>query len=159
MAAPKIFAKAIKKVDRKKIDALVARVSGDSQVYVGVPSSNKDRKEDGAFNNAEVAATMEYGTTDGRIPERPFLRNTIRANLDYFRRVNRVNIIRVLRGEITMEQALNILGVLAAGLVQKFIYSNNYTLAESTIAAKGSSRALVDTAQLAQSITHQIGDN
>lgn len=157
MAKPFISAKVVKKVDPKKIAELAARMAGLGQVLVGVPNSEIAR-DDGTFNNADVAATMEYGTTDGKIPERPFLRNTIRANLDYYRRLNRVNVVRVMRGEMSPQQALEQLGAAAVGHVQAFIYSNDYQLADSTIAAKGSSRALVDSAQLVQSINYEIAE-
>jgi hypothetical protein len=153
MSKVKITAKVVKKIDPKKLDEIINRVKGLDRVAVGVPSSENARSDE--VTNAMLAAIMEYGAPSAGIPERPFLRNTVRANLDNYKRLNRINIIKVLRGEMSMEQALDLLGVMAVGHVQKFVYSNTYVLKESTIKAKGSSRALIDTAQLVQSINYE----
>lgn len=94
-----------------------------------------------------------------RIPERPFLRVAIRKNKQAYIRLNKINLVKVMRGQMSIEQALGQLGVMAKGDVQTEIRSGNFTpLAPATIKRKGSSRPLIDTGQLVQSIQWELGD-
>lgn len=133
-------------------------------VMVGVPSTADARK---GTNTATIAAVHEYG--GGHVPERPWLRNTIRNNLQKYKRFNRINAVKVLRSKISAPIALELLGQMAKSDVQEFIYTNNYTLAPATVKRKQRNRAkggggenakatqaLVDTGAFAQSINYVL---
>lgn len=153
MAIAKITAKVVKRINHKLMDRLTMTNENLQRVKVGVPAG---RTESDGTSIALIARVHEFGAPSVGIPERPFLRNTIMANLEKYKRLNRINIIKYFQGTITMEQALGQLGLMAAADVKQFIHNNSYQLKPATIAAKGSSRALVDTGQLVQSILYEI---
>jgi phage gpG-like protein len=110
----------------------------------------------------EIAAVHEFGSRDGRIPERSFLRSTF-----LIRRVNALAAMQtklakaIVTDGMDPSKALAILGAWGAAEVK-----NTFTeidipppLAESTIARKGSSRPLVDTGLLKNSISYEVVDN
>lgn len=106
---------------------------------------------------AMIAAVHEFGCPERNIPERSFLRAGIRRGTPKFRLLNVDSLKKVLRGEMTIEQALDKLGVVAAGEVKReFVVGTFAPLKQATKDRKGSSRPLIDTGQLRQSITHQI---
>ncbi len=149
-----VTAKVVSDIDWARFDKMRASVTLLSKVKIGVP--------EGAGNEADgtplalVAAAHEFGAPSVGVPERPFLRNTIVANQEKYIRLNRINMVKVVKGMITMEQALAQLGEMAKGDVQAFMASNDYALKPRTIARKGSSRALIDTGNLRQAITWSI---
>lgn len=94
-----------------------------------------------------------------RIPERPFLRVAIEKNKQAYIRLNRINLARIVRGDTDVPAALSQLGEMAKSHVQTEIRSGNFTpLAPATIKRKGSSRPLIDTGQLVQSIAWELGE-
>lgn len=156
MKLAKVTAKVVKRVNPELMDRLTDSVKNLRRVVVGIPAGTTHSSEDGSFPTAAIAAVHEYGAPEVGIPERPWLRNTIRKNFENYRRLNRINVIKVLQGKMGAEQALELLGMMAKAHVQQFIYTNTYTLKQSTVDAKGSSRALVDTGQFVQSINYQV---
>ena len=128
--------------------------SGSQQVHVGVPEGPKEA--DGT-PLALVAAVNEFGSADGQIPERSYLRSALRsrANQAMFKAANVANLVRVLRGTLSMSAALNQLGALAAGAVKAKMRSGPFEPnAPSTIRAKGEGKPpLFDSAALYQAIT------
>lgn len=99
----------------------------------------------------------ETGPHKIKIPERSFLREPLRANQDDFRKAFREVMPKVARGEMTMTQALNAIGSLAAARSQEAISAGiNPPNAPSTVAKKGSSTPLKDRGRLSQAITWVI---
>lgn len=124
------------------------------RVLVGVPAGKQEK--DGT-PIALIAAVHEFGSPERGIPERSFLRAGILSNLQQLIAINAASIRQIASGSMTMVSALNRLGLFAAGAVQKQIAEGDYTpLRPATIARKGSSKPLIDTASLRQSITYQI---
>ncbi|TXG97746.1 MAG: hypothetical protein E6R08_06400 [Nevskiaceae bacterium] len=140
-----------KDLDWKTLEQLRKRVEQSAQVKVGIPSSKMEK--DGKTPSALVGAAHEFGLG---VPERPFLRNTIKNNLPKYVRVNRVNLTKILHGQETINGALGKLGAIAVGDVQYFIAHNDYELDKKTIKRKGSSQALVDEGQMRQSMTWEL---
>lgn len=139
------------------LKALHRRLANDRRrVLVGVP---KGKVEEDGTPLAMVAAVHEFGSPERGIPERSFLRSGILANLQQLIAMNAEHIRKIANGGFTVLTALNRLGVFAAGAVQKQIVEGDYTPnAPATIKAKGSSKPLIDSSQLRQSITYQIGN-
>lgn len=137
------------------------------RVKVGVPKGpgakpKKVRTKAGvkdvaALTLATVAAAHEYGAPEANVPERPFLRNTLKANLPKYKRLNVANVRKVIRSRMKEGVALGQLGAVAAGDVQRFIRNNPYDIKQETKDRKGSSKPLIDTGQLVQSITYEVG--
>lgn len=152
-----VSVKVLKDIDPKALDRLRQRLVGDNRVVnVGVPEGK--REEDGT-PVAMIAAVHEFGSPSQGIPERPFLRVAVQRNRQKYVRMNRINLVKMLRGQATVEQALGQLGEMAKGDVQTEIRSGVFTpLKEATKKRKGSSRPLIDTGQMVQSIAWELGD-
>lgn len=136
------------------------------RVLVGVPvgaGNEFEEKADGSkvdsgVSLATVAAANEFGTEDGRVPERSFLREGLRRATPRFERLNRLNLRLILLGEQTPERALGQLGAFAAGAVQDFITHGKFQPNEpSTLAAKfPKTHPLENTGQLKQGISFVV---
>ena len=152
-----VSVKVLKDIDPKALDRLRQRLVGDNRVAnVGVPEGK--REEDGT-PVAMIAAVHEFGSPSQGIPERPFLRVAVQRNRQKYVRLNRINLVKMLRGQATVDQALGQLGEMAKGDVQTEIRSGVFTpLKEATKKRKGSSRPLIDTGQMVQSIAWELGD-
>ncbi len=126
-------------------------------VLVGVPAGTGSY-EDGA-PIAVIAAVQEFGSADGVVPERSFLRVPLRQNVEDFRAIWRALIPKVVRGELTMHQLMSQLGAKAASVSQEAIAAGiDPANAPSTVARKGSSKPLIDSGALRQSITYIVED-
>jgi hypothetical protein len=101
------------------------------------------------------ATWNEYGTRN--IPERPFMRNAMRINRNKYLRIMRRQGKLILRGEITSTEVLNKLGQLGVSDIVKEINTlMEPPLHPSTIAAKGSSKPLIDTGEMRAAVTYEI---
>lgn len=104
-----------------------------------------------------IAASNEYGTEDGRIPERSYMRSTFDENKSQLGEVQKKQYQKVLDGKSTIKDALSILGMWFETKVKKKIIDlKDPPNAESTIARKGSSNPLVDEGQLHESIRYRV---
>lgn len=137
----------------QRLGALRERMQKNSGVYVGIPSG-AGSYEDGA-PLAVIGAVHEFGSADGHIPERSFLRVPLRSNQDLFAKIFVNELPRVVNGELTMLQLMNEVGARAAGESQEAISSGIMPPnAPSTIRQKGSSTPLIGkNGRLWQSIT------
>lgn len=147
--------KIIKDFDQSKFDDFARRVRQEHRVaLVGFPAGPV---EENGTSVAEVAAANEFGVPSKNIPERSFMRSGIREGRADFVRLNKANLIKVLKGEMTMDQALGQLGLMGQGKIQEKIRNGPFVPnAPSTIAAKKSSVPLIDDAQMIQSVTNLV---
>lgn len=115
---------------------------------------------------AYIAAIQEFGYPEGNIPSRPFFRNAIKGNADEWKLAAKKLLLAAIEGRLTPEQALNQLGLLSAGDVRKSIIDGDFdALKDSTLKARQyrkrtpgvAEKPLIDTAQMMQSISYQIG--
>lgn len=112
--------------------------------------------EDGA-TVLEYGSYNEFGTKDGKIPERSFIRATIdeRKRRIYGKAFQLQE--KIFLGKISIPKALAIMGSLIKGnIVQKVVSMRSPANADSTIKAKGSSNPLIDTGRLRQSIDYEV---
>lgn len=152
----KFTSKLLKDVDVKVFDDLKRRLVGERQVKVGFPQGKAEL--DGT-PTALVAAVHEFGSPELGIPERPFLRTSIRENQAKYVRLNKINLVKILRGGMDANQALNMLGMMAKGDVQTKIRDGEFqALKPATIARKGSSKPLIDSGQMRQSVSYEVGE-
>jgi hypothetical protein len=152
-------------VNRKLWDELLARAHKLDRAHVKV--GVLERSGAGEMHNTsgeslrlvEIAAVHEFGSSDGRIPERSFIRSTF-----LIRRVNalatmQANLARLIvtKGLDPMK-ALAKLGAWGAAEVKNTITEIDIPppLADSTIMRKGSSKPLVDTGLLKNSISYEV---
>lgn len=111
--------------------------------------------EGSSINLATIAAINEFGTKD--IPSRPFLRSTVDKNRDKYADQLATIVRDSVDGKRSIEDGLERLGLTAVADIQRTITTNDFAAnAPSTIAAKGSSKPLIDTGRLRQSIDFEI---
>lgn len=155
--------------DLPGLKALIRRMKeANRNVLVGVPDGAMQTQKRGPkvrgragkpvsaqpVSLAQIAVTHEFGNPEKNIPERPALRGGIKRGIPKFNAVNQDSLRKVVRGELTVEQALGRLGAAAKGEVQReFIIGGFVPNKPETIARKGSSRPLIDIGQYRQSIT------
>jgi hypothetical protein len=133
-----------------KAKELIEKLKASSQkaVYVGFPAEF-DKKVEGSdnFNLASLAAVLEFGNE--RIPSRPFLRQTLAENQNKY-----IDLFVNLIGKgISVEQVYDQVALIAQGDVQLNIAKGDWVAnAKSTIKRKGSSKPLIDTGKMRQSV-------
>lgn len=122
-----------------------------TEVVVGVHQGDSN---DGQ-QIAEYAAYNEYGTED--IPERSFMRSSFDENLSNIKQDMDARYGQVTRGELTVKAALGLIGLKHTDQIKNKIDTNiPPPNAPATIAAKGSSRTLIDTGAMKNSIHHIV---
>lgn len=115
---------------------------------------------------AYVAAIQEFG--HGPIPPRPFMRPAEQQNAAKWQKGIAAGVKAALNGSITIEHALEQVGMVAAGDVRKAIKAVTAPpLADSTISARqrrlkgkkaASIKPLVDSGQMIQAVTSAVVD-
>lgn len=148
------------KVIRNKtdtVDKILKALGTDSnrKVAVGFPKSKASK------SNIEKAIWNEFGTEGhhnaGPIPERPFLRNSMRNNKSKYAAAMKTSAKKILSGTTTLTTVLDKLGALAQGDIQAEITSlRSPPNAPMTIKRKGSSNPLIDTGAMRQAVTWEL---
>lgn len=140
----------------KRLQASAKQLAGKPRVKVGVLGGG-DHGPD--LTNAELATIHEFGAPRAGVPERSFLRSTA----DLKRREWLALLVKVLQaavdGKTTVQVALELVGQKAVADVVARIRNGAGIpppLKPATIAAKGSTRPLVDTGRLVQSIGYEV---
>lgn len=139
-------------------EAIRARISeaGRKTVRVGVIGAQADALHgaDGT-TNGEIALWMEFGTE--HVPERSFIRATLRDPAVRAKaRVLQARIAKaVIEGRMTAERAHGLIGAFWASAIQSTIVDDKVgpALRPATVARKGNAKVLVDSGQLARSIS------
>jgi len=104
-----------------------------------------------------IASSNEFGTNNGHIPERSYMRSTF----DEQKKATDAFILKgydnIMKQKTTVERVLGQLGAFFKGQVQKKMADlTTPPNAESTIKAKGSSNPLINTGFLRQSIKEKV---
>ncbi|MDC9606857.1 hypothetical protein [Xenorhabdus griffiniae] len=142
----------------KSLEAKLRELS-PFRVYVGVPASKNQRDDETGISNAEIAAAQEFGVP-GYIPERSFLRSTVDENKEKAAKLlaNSIRETLLTDGDKTAPFAL--VGEKMAGEVKRKIQAGiEPALNPKTVKRKGSSKPLIDTGQLVQSITYEVRED
>lgn len=125
-------------------------------VSVGIQGEEAGEDHEG-LTNVELAAIHEWGTRDGHVPERSFIRSTIDENSAKYHDLAKRLLSMVIDGKKTTFEALSLLGLRVVAdirrTIQRGIPPPN---AESTIRQKHSSKPLIDKGQLINSITYKV---
>lgn len=117
-------------------------------------TKKKKKKKQKKADICDIALWNELGT--GHIPSRPFLRKSVDENKTAIDDMLDKSAKMLLSGQ-PMQRVLNRLGSFQKGLVQKKIVEGSYVPnAASTIRKKGSSRPLIDTGRMRQSVNYIV---
>jgi hypothetical protein len=141
----------------KKLKRALAMLShGDSYAKAGI-IGEKAQADHGGLTNEEVALIQEFGTADGHIPSRSFLREPYDANRERYMAALTKLIQAVYDGKIEVEHALALVGKMMESdmreAIRRGIPPPN---AAATIAKKGSSKPLIDKGQLIGAISSAV---
>lgn len=110
-------------------------------------------EEDGT-DICDVAAWNELGTE--RMPSRPFLRKSVDENGERINSFLRSKKDDIVRG-VPAERILNEIGIFQKDLIQEKITEGSFEPnKESTVRKKGSSKPLIDTGRMRQSVNYVI---
>jgi len=133
-------------------------LEGEPGVLVGIRQEKGSQVPEGSDATlAEYATYNEFGTQDGRVPERSFLRSTMDENQSPYADELQVAVENVVDGRASINTGLKKLGVRAVGDVKKKIGSGVPPAnAPSTVARKKSSKTLIDKGRMRQSIEYEV---
>lgn len=133
-----------------KFKQLIEQIKATSEkaVYVGFPTEFNEQVEGSDnFNLASLAAVLEFGNEN--IPSRPFLRQTLAENQEKYTTL----FVKLFESGVSIDQIYEQIALIAQGDVQQNIVNGKWTAnAPSTIKRKKSSKPLIDTGKLRQSV-------
>lgn len=108
---------------------------------------------------AEVAMENQYGSVSKNIPARPFMSEGIVEAAKVTRPIIERLAPKIAQGKVTPAQILEHCGAPAVGAVQEKITDGDWVPnAPLTVRLKGSSKPLIDTGLMRQSITYLVRD-
>ena len=147
-------------LDDRKFRKLIKKleVSQRKGVNVGILQSKGASAPQGKASMVEIAASHEFGAPKAGIPERSFIRSTfITREADAKKMLARL-VTGIVDDKIEVENGLRLLGAWAVAAVKNTITSGDIPppLKAATIAKKKSSKPLVDTGQLINSIHFEV---
>lgn len=145
----------------KNVDAMKRN---KAYVKIGFLESRSEAKEgrDGEATGltvAQVAAFHEFGTDT--VPQRSFMRSTMKQQRTAINAMVKRWKPRMLE-PAAVRRSLSVIGEFIQGQMQRKIQTGDpkwKELRDKTIAAKKSSRPLIDTGQMVQSIRYEVVDN
>lgn len=129
---------------------------------VGIPSTaprpvDRETKKPLAINMASLALIHELGSAANKIPARPFMKQTRQRAEGRFARLLRRLYKQVVDGKVRPFDGLSKLGMAYEGEMKNTFTTGSFTPNKpATIKRKGSSRPLIDTGHLRQSITSKV---
>lgn len=134
----------------------LAEVRGAS-VKVGVLESSGIHPGPEGLSNAQIATVHEYGDPSRNIPQRSFIGSAIDEQREELSRFARAAVDSALDGSRTVREALSLLGEKGKAEIQAKITRGPFAPnAPLTIALKGSSKPLIDTGHLRQSVSYEV---
>lgn len=138
----------------EKLEGKITELKGLS-VVVGVTAKSNARSDE--LTNADLAMIHEFGSPVHNIPERSFLRKPLINNAETVANLAKTAIGKFIAGEISLEAALGYVGEEAKGISKEAVTNGiSPALKPATIKHKKSSKPLIDTGQLLNSITYEV---
>ena len=139
----------------ERVAELKRRFRDAPTVLVGVPKSAGSY--DDGVHTATVASVQEFGSADGRIPERSFLRSGISDSEPQIKKLYEKMMPEVIDKDLDVSVIQSMVGELVVGrIVERISEGIDPANAPETIKRKGSSTPLIDTGHLRQSITYVL---
>lgn len=124
---------------------------------VGIPSDAKRHEDNPYIGLAQIAYIMEKGSAVNNIPARPFMHQTRERNEKRVLGLSKKLLKNLSNGSTTAMDAVKKLGVTYEGAMKRIFIKGSFAPnALSTIRKKKSSRPLIDTSLLRQSIKSKV---
>ena len=129
---------------------------GKPKVYIGVPAS-KNGMHEGGINMATLLAIHVLGAPSRGIPQRDPLRPPLIANARRYTDLLALGLKNALSDGTDPKLVYEKIGIVASNDVKDYFVSGNFKpLDQKTIDRKGSSKPLLDTGELRNSITYEV---
>lgn len=130
-------------------------------VFVGLPKENAGGQIYGDGRSIlDNGAVHEYGTANGKIPERSFLRVPFQVKEKEIGGALVQQFTAIAEGRRSVNEALGRVGIAAVNIIKEAFRTGGFgkwkKLAPATVAAKGSDDILEDTRVLRNSITWAV---
>lgn len=144
------------------LDKILGEIGGKGYVArVGIlESKGSESHAGGDLSNAEIGLVHEFGSETNNVPPRSFLRSVIKIKEKDLLQVFKTSTMRSAVEKMDFNMVFSILGIKAEGIVKQGFSSSGFgtwpQLKPATVAAKGSSRPLIDTGQLRRSISSDV---
>lgn len=122
-------------------------------VYVGYPAS-------AGGEMVMRASVHQFGSIERNIPPRPFLSEGVKNGEERYKDIAKRRMSPVLLGKVSVEDYHKLVGTTATAEVKKYIREGDFApLSPMTIKRKGSSKPLIDTGQMRNTVTYEVRDN
>ena len=142
------------KRQQKRLEKLLRKMAKGPHVAVGVL---QDEPVSDGFSMLDLATVHEFGSKDGRIRQRSFIRSTCDAKQKHHLKLMEKLQAKYLSGKMSLKTALEVLGsVVEKNIVQRINRGLKPRLKPGTVKRKKSSKPLIDTGRLKGSITHDV---
>ncbi|MEG1232271.1 MAG: hypothetical protein RSE18_00420 [Acinetobacter sp.] len=133
------------------------REIGKPKVYIGVPASKNGIHKDSKINMATLLAIHALGLPSRGIPQRDPLRPPLIANAQRYTDLLALGLKNALSDGTDPKLVYEKIGIVATNDVKDYFITGNFkALSEKTIKAKGSSKPLLDTGELRNSISYEV---
>lgn len=152
----------INKEAEKRLKALIKKMSKAYKVAVGVLQNeplqeNSQAKAKPNFTMVDLATVHEFGSKDGHIPKRSFIRSTCDAKAKEYLDIMGKLQGRCFDGKYTLRQSSGVLGnKISKDIVLAVNSGLMPPLKQSTIKRKKSSKPLIDTGVLKGCISYEV---
>ena len=124
---------------------------------VGIPSDAKRHDDNPNIGLAEIAFIMEKGSAVNNIPARPFMKQTRTMNEKKVAGLSKKYLSAISTGKMSASDAIKKLGASYEGAMKRIFIEGSFAPdAPATVRRKKSSRPLIDTGLLRQSIKSKV---
>tara|TARA_R110000751_G_scaffold299695_4_gene411070 strand:- start:14848 stop:15321 length:474 start_codon:yes stop_codon:yes gene_type:complete len=148
------------KFDIGKLNKVIANLTSAYVIKVGILGNSSARGGDSGLTNAQVGLSHEFGTLDGKTPQRSFLRQPLQLKGKELLNESLAVIKKDIAVDKGNEKILKKIGFAAENVIQGAFETGGYgkwdALSPETIANKGSSSILIDQGELRKSITSTV---
>lgn len=147
------------KVQRKTHKKLPTSIKGPSSVKIGFPAGKVGGEDlnKAVWNEFGTRGGASGGGWGGPIPERPFMRNSVRNNRNKYQTILRAEAKHILLGDTSLSSTLRKLGQVGMQDIRAEISAlMSPPNSPVTIARKGSSKPLIDTGKMRQAVTYKV---
>ena len=156
------------RVIRNRIPQVVAGIRGMDNVVTkvgfpeGEPVASAQSQQENSVDNmselARIAFTLEFGAPHLKNKKWPFMTKAFQNNKNRLESLVSQLYDRASEGRLEAMRALSIVGEFHQENIKEQIrLTRTPRLEQSTIDRKGSSKPLIDTGQMIQSVTHKEG--
>lgn len=136
-------------------DAAMKGLVGVSGMYIKAGLLEGSKRDDG-LNQAEIGAVHEFGSKDGNIPSRSFIRSWLRDKKGDIQKMVKVVYNRIVDGK-DPKQSMKLLGKFSKdGIVKQLLGLSSPPLSAKWIAKKKSSKLLIDTGSMMKAINYKV---